>query len=481
MPECDVGMIGLAVMGRNLALNMTDHGFRVAVYEREPGVTEGFLGADARGRAVASARSLEELSRSLRRPRLVMMMIRAGRPVDEVIERLIPNLERGDVVIDGGNSNYLDTIRRAASLESKGLLFVGAGVSGGEQGARHGPSIMPGGSPGAWPLVRGVLQAIAARVDGVPCCDWIGENGAGHFVKMVHNGIEYGDMQLIAEVYHLLKAGLALGASDSASLFAAWNRGKLASYLVEITADILERRDTDGAPLLDKILDSAGQKGTGRWTASTAFEFGVPLTLISEAVMARSLSGLKAERVAAAQALAAPAARLDRSPREWVSDLEQALYASKVLSYAQGYMLLAAGAREHRWKLDYGGIASIWRGGCIIRSALLGRIMEAYRRDPALANLLLDPHFRSELADAQPAWRRVVAGAIGAGLPVPAMASGLAFYDGYRSAWLPANLVQAQRDYFGAHTYERVDATGQSFHTDWTGRGDTLKTDSHRA
>jgi 6-phosphogluconate dehydrogenase len=481
MSKSEIGMVGLAVMGRNLALNMDDHGFAVAVYEREAGVTDAFLAGDARGRRIVGAPSLEELAALLRRPRRVMLMIRAGRPVDDVILALLPHLEPGDIVIDGGNSNYTDTARRAALLESKGLLFVGAGVSGGEEGARHGPSIMPGGSSAAWPHVRDVLQAIAAKVDGVPCCDWVGEGGAGHFVKMVHNGIEYGDMQLIAEAYHLLRSGMGLGAPDAAQVFGRWNRGRLESYLVEITADILARRDTDGAPLVDKILDSAGQKGTGRWTASTALESGVPLTLITEAVMARSLSALKPERVAAARVLTGPAPPAD-APPAFVDDVERALYASKMLSYAQGYMLLQAGARENHWDLDYGGIALLWRGGCIIRSVFLNRIKEAYDRERQLPNLLLDAFFRDELLAAQPAWRRVVARAAETGIPVPAMSSALSFFDGYRSAWLPANLIQAQRDYFGAHTYERLDApAGQSFHTDWTGEGGQVSAETYKA
>ncbi len=483
MSQCDLGLIGLAVMGQNLVLNMTDHGFKIAVYNRTAATTEKFLAGPARGTPIVGAFSVEELVSQLKRPRRVMLMVKAGQPVDDFIELLLKHLEPGDILIDGGNSNYLDSIRRTAYVESKGLLFVGAGVSGGEEGARHGPSIMPGGSAAAWPHIRPIFQAIAAKVDdGTPCCDWVGENGAGHFVKMVHNGIEYGDMQLIAEAYHLMKSALGLSADEMAAVFKRWNAGKLDSYLIQITADILAHRDADGAPLVDKILDTAGQKGTGRWTAATALELGVPLTMITEAVFARSLSALKAERMAAAQVLAGPPMRLGVDRVAFVDDLEQALYAAKVLSYTQGYMLMRQAAQEYAWNLNYGGVALMWRNGCIIRSAFLGRIKEAYDRTPGLANLLLDPYFNAEVGAAQEAWRRVVAWAVEAGLPTPAMSSALTFFDGYRSGWLPANLVQAQRDYFGAHTYERVDApAGQFFHTDWTGAGGPVTSGSYQA
>ena len=483
MPDCDLGLIGLAVMGQNLVLNMNDHGFKIAVFNRTAAVTDKFLAGGAAGTAVVGAYTLPEFVAQLKRPRRVMLMVKAGQPVDDFIERLLPLLEAGDIIIDGGNSNYTDSSRRAAYLEAKGLRYVGAGVSGGEEGARHGPSIMPGGSPAAWPHLKDIFQGIAAKVDGsVPCCDWVGEGGAGHFVKMVHNGIEYGDMQLIAEAYHLLKVGLGLSAAEMAAVFARWNTGQLDSYLIEITADILARTDADGAPLVDKILDTAGQKGTGRWTAATALELGMPLTLITEAVMARSLSSLKAERVAAAGVISGPAPRLAVDGAAFIADLEQAVYAAKIISYTQGYMLMRAAAAEHHWNLNYGGIALLWRGGCIIRSAFLGKINAAYDRDPALVNLLRDPYFQTQMQAAQAGWRRVVARAAEAGLPVPALASALAFFDGYRSGWLPASLVQAQRDYFGAHTYERVDAPrGQFFHTDWIGAGGAVTSTTYQA
>jgi len=413
-----------------------------------------------------------------------MLLVKAGPPVDAFIERLLPLLAPGDIIIDGGNSNYRDTMRRAALVEAKGLLYVGTGVSGGEEGARHGPSLMPGGSPAAWPLIRPIFQAIAAKVeDGSPCCDWVGENGAGHFVKMVHNGIEYGDMQLICEAYHLLKEGLGLDHDAMHRVFAEWNRGELDSYLIGITVDILAFRDEDGAPLLEKILDSAGQKGTGKWTAGAALDMGVPLTLIAEAVLARFLSALTDERAGAAKLLAGPAGVPGRiTDRDaFVADLRRALYASKITSYAQGYMLMRAAAAEYGWKVNYGGIALMWRGGCIIRSAFLGRIKEAFDRQPGLTNILLDPYFREQVEAAQPAWRRVVARAVEIGVPVPAMASALSFFDGFRSARLPANLLQALRDYFGAHTYERVDRPrGTFFHTNWTGRGGAVTSTTYR-
>jgi 6-phosphogluconate dehydrogenase len=460
-------------MGQNLVLNMNDHGVTVAVYNRTTARVDEFLAGEAKGTRVIGARSLEELVGHLKRPRRVMLLVKAGPPVDEFIARLVPLLEPGDIVIDGGNSNYQDSIRRAAALEAKGLLFVGTGVSGGEDGARHGPSLMPGGSPAAWPHVKPIFQAIAAKVEGgVPCCDWVGENGAGHYVKMVHNGIEYGDMQLIAESYHLLTEGAGLSAGEAQAVFAEWNRGPLESYLIEITAAILAHRDEDGAPLVDRILDAAGQKGTGKWTVVSALDLGMPMTLIAEAVFARCLSALKAERVAAAAILSGPAGRLHHEGTAWVEDVRQALYASKIASYAQGYMLFREAAREHGWTLNYGGIALMWRGGCIIRSAFLGKIKEAFDKNPSLTNLLLAPYFTRQMTAAHPGWRRVVAKAVQRGLPVPAMSSALAFFDGYRRERLPANLLQAQRDYFGAHTYQRVDRPrGEYFHTNWTGRG----------
>ncbi|MBN1148419.1 MAG: decarboxylating NADP(+)-dependent phosphogluconate dehydrogenase [Anaerolineales bacterium] len=483
MTQADIGLIGLAVMGQNLVLNMNDHGYKVAVYNRTISKVDDFLNSTAKGTQVIGARSLDELVGALKRPRRVMLMVQAGKPVDALIDQLLPLLEQGDIIIDGGNSNFQDSIRRTEYVESQGLLFIGAGISGGEEGARRGPSIMPGGSPEAWPHVKHIFQSIAARVeDGTPCCDWVGENGAGHFVKMVHNGIEYGDMQLIAESYHLMKSLLGMDYDQMGRVFAEWNRGKLDSYLIEITADILAFKDVDGEPLVEKILDEAGQKGTGRWTAIEALQAGIPLTLIVEAVQARSLSALKDERLAASRALRGPAFAFDGEREAFVSDIRDALYASKIISYTQGYMLMRAAAQQYGWNLNYGGVALMWRGGCIIRSAFLGKIKAAYDRDPALANLLLDPYFAVEVEDAQPAWRRVVAEAVKAGVPVPAMSSSLAFYDGYRHERLPANLIQAQRDYFGAHTYERVDRPrGEFFHTNWSGSSGDITAGSYKA
>ena len=474
--RADIGLIGLAVMGQNLVLNMDDHGFTVAVYNRTTSKVDEFLSGSAAGTRVIGTHSIEELVAALKKPRRVMLMVKAGQAVDDFIELLLPHLEPGDIIIDAGNSNFNDTIRRTAAVEAKGLLYIGTGVSGGEEGARHGPSIMPGGSPAAWPHVKPIFQAIAAKVeDGSPCCDWVGENGAGHFVKMVHNGIEYGDMQLIGEAYHLMRSALGMSADEMHAVFAEWNRGKLDSYLIEITRDILAYKDSDGQPLVDKILDAAGQKGTGKWTVIAALDTGIPLTLISEAVFARCLSALKEERVRASQILSGPTALYDGQREALVNDIREALYASKIISYTQGYMLMRAAAEEYHWNLNYGGIALMWRGGCIIRSVFLGKIKEAFDADPGLTNLLLAPYFKDAVESAQAAWRRVVAIAVGLGIPVPAMSSALAFYDGYRQARLPANLLQAQRDYFGAHTYERVDRPrGEFFHTDWTGRGGSV-------
>jgi len=470
-------------MGQNLVLNMDDHGFKVAVFNRTVSKVDDFINGNAKGTKVVGTHSIEELVSVLKRPRRVMLLVKAGQPVDNFIELLIPHLEEGDIIIDGGNSNYHDTMRRTEYVESKGLLYIGTGVSGGEEGARHGPSIMPGGSPAAWPHVRPVFQAVAARVaDGTPCCDWVGENGAGHFVKMVHNGIEYGDMQLICESYHLMKEGLGLTHDQMHQVFAEWNEGKLDSYLIEITRDILGFRDEDGSPLVEKILDTAGQKGTGKWTAVSALDMGIPLTLIAEAVLARFLSALKDQRVAASKLLSGPEPRFEGDRRAFVDDIREALYASKIISYTQGYMLMQAAAQEYAWHLNYGGIALMWRGGCIIRSVFLGEIKEAFDRDPSLSNLLLAPYFKEQVEAAQLAWRRVVARAVEMGIPVPAMSSALAFYDGYRHERLPANLLQAQRDYFGAHTYERVDRPrGEFFHTNWTGRGGDVTSGSYQA
>ena len=472
MGKADIGLIGLAVMGQNLVLNMNDHGFTVAVFNRTISRMDEFLEEGAKGTRIIGAHSISELVGLLKRPRRVMLLVQAGLAVDDLIGQLIPLLEAGDVIIDGGNSNYNDSIRRTAYVESKGLLYIGTGVSGGEEGARLGPSIMPGGSPAAWPHVKPIFQAVAAKVDGVPCCDWVGENGAGHYVKMVHNGIEYGDMQLICEAYQLMRDGLGMKAPQMHEVFAEWNRGKLDSYLIEITRDILAYEDGDGKPLVDKILDTAEQKGTGKWTGISAFDMGIPLTMIVEAVFGRALSALKDERTAASRVLSGPKARIAGDRKTFIRDLEEAVYASKLISYTQGYMLMRAAAREYKWNLNYGGIALMWRGGCIIRSVFLGRIKEAFDRNPELTNLLLDPYFEAEIEAAQAAWRRVVAKAAQKGIPAPAMSSALAFFDGYRRESLPANLLQAQRDYFGAHTYQRVDKPrGEYFHTNWTGHG----------
>jgi len=472
MGKADIGLIGLAVMGQNLVLNMNDHGFTVAVFNRTVSRVDEFLSQGARGTRIIGAHSLAELVGLLKRPRRVMLLVQAGPAVDDFIGQLIPLLEAGDIIIDGGNSNYNDSIRRTASVESKGLLYIGTGVSGGEEGARLGPSIMPGGSPAAWPHVKPIFQAVAAKVDGAPCCDWVGENGAGHYVKMVHNGIEYGDMQLICEAYQLMRDGLGMAAPEMHEVFADWNRGKLDSYLIEITRDILAYEDEDGKPLVARILDTAEQKGTGKWTGISALEMGVPLTMIVEAVLGRALSALKEERVAASRVLSGPKDRITGDRAGFIRDLEEAVYASKLISYTQGYMLMRAAAKEYGWNLNYGGIALMWRGGCIIRSVFLGRIKEAFDNHPQLVNLLLDPYFAAQIEAAQAAWRRVVAAAVQSGVPVPAMSSALAFFDGYRCESLPANLLQAQRDYFGAHTYQRVDRPrGEYFHTNWTGHG----------
>ena len=483
MKKADIGLVGLAVMGQNLVLNMNDHSFTVAVYNRTVSKVDDFLNGAAKGTNIIGARSIEELVSLLARPRRIMLMVKAGKPVDEFIDLFIPHLEPGDIIIDGGNSNYQDTMRRAALVESKGLLYIGTGVSGGEEGARRGPSIMPGGSPAAWPHVKPIFQAISAKVDdGSPCCEWVGENGAGHYVKMVHNGIEYGDMQLICETYHLMKEGLGLSANQMHKVFGRWNKGKLDSYLIQITRDILGFKDRDGEPMVDKILDTAGQKGTGKWTGISALELGIPLTMVVEAVLARSLSALKDERVAASGVLSGPRPKFTGDKKAFVDDLREALYASKIVSYTQGYMLMRAAAQEYKWNLNYGGVALMWRGGCIIRSAFLGKIKEAFDRNPKLSNLLLDSYFKRQVEAAQPAWRRAVAKATQRGIPVPAMSSALAFYDGYRRGWLPANLLQAQRDYFGAHTYERVDKPrGQFFHTNWTGHGGDVTSNPYQA
>ncbi len=471
--RADIGLIGLAVMGQNIVLNMDDHGYTVAVFNRTVSKVDEFLSQEAAGTKVIGTHSIQELCAVLKRPRRVMLLVKAGGPVDEFIEALLPHLEPGDVIIDGGNSHFPDTIRRTKYLESKGLLYIGTGVSGGEEGARHGPSIMPGGSAAAWPHVKEIFQSIAAKTpEGEPCCDWVGEDGAGHYVKMVHNGIEYGDMQLIAEAYHLMKEGLGLSNEQMHEVFARWNEGPLDSYLIEITRDILGTTDEDGRYVLDLILDTAGQKGTGKWTGVSALDLGMPMTLVTEAVFSRCVSALKNERVAASTILKGPAPRFEGDRQAFVDDIGRAVYASKIISYAQGFMLLREAANEYKWHVNYGGVALMWRGGCIIRSRFLGKIRDAFAKNPDLHNLLLDDFFRSVIDESQAGWRRVVARAAEMGIPIPAMSSALAFFDGYRHGWLPANLVQAQRDYFGAHTYERVDQPrGKFFHTNWTGRG----------
>jgi 6-phosphogluconate dehydrogenase len=483
--KADVGMIGLAVMGENLSLNMEDKGFTVAVYNRtvpgvEEGVVERFINGRGRGKNFIGSTTIEDFVKSLSVPRKIMIMVKAGKPVDDVIEQLLPFLGPGDIVIDGGNSHFPDTIRRTKYLESKGLLFIGTGVSGGEEGALHGPSIMPGGSPAAWPEVKPILQAIAAKVDGVPCCDWVGENGAGHFVKMVHNGIEYGDMQLISEAYQMMKELLGISDDEMHEVFKRWNSGELNSYLIEITRDILAFKDTDGQPLVEKILDTAGQKGTGKWTSVVSLDLGIPLTLISEAVYARCLSAMKDERVEASKLLPPPARQFKRKTQEFLKDLERALYASKIVSYTQGFVLFKEAAKEYKWNLNYGGIAMLWRGGCIIRSAFLGKIKDAFGANPSLPNLLLDPFFRTRIERSQKGWRRVVSAAALNGVWAPAMSTALSYYDGFRNGRLPANLLQAQRDYFGAHQYERIDRPrGKFFHTNWTGHGGDTASSSY--
>ncbi|HYK87492.1 MAG TPA: decarboxylating NADP(+)-dependent phosphogluconate dehydrogenase [Acidobacteriota bacterium] len=473
-PKGDIALIGLAVMGQNLILNMNDHGYTVVAFNRTVSKVDEFLRGAAKGRTtILGAHSVEEMVSMLKRPRKIMLMVKAGSAVDDFIEYLLPHLEPGDLIIDGGNSHFPDTIRRTKYLEDKGLLYVGTGVSGGEEGARFGPSIMPGGTPKAWPLVKEIFQSISAKTpDGSPCCDWVGENGAGHYVKMTHNGIEYGDMQLICEAYQLMKEGLGMSPDEMHDVLAEWNKGELDSYLIEITRDILAYKDEDGYPLVEKILDTAGQKGTGKWTSVSSLDLGTPVTLIAEAVYARCLSAIKDERVEASRLLSGPAARFTGDRKSFIEDIRQALLASKIVSYTQGYMLMREAAKENGWNLNYGGIALMWRGGCIIRSVFLGKIKDAFDKNPNLNNLLLDDYFKRVIDRCQASWRRVVAKAVELGVPIPAHSTALAFYDGYRSARLPANLLQAQRDYFGAHTYERIDKPrGKFFHTNWTGRG----------
>ena len=478
----DIGLIGLAVMGENLVLNMESKGYTVAVYNRTTEKVDHFVNGRGRGKKFIATHTIAEFCRAIRRPRKVMMLVKAGPAVDDLIEQLLPHLEAGDVIIDGGNTHFPDTIRRTKYVESKGLFYIGTGVSGGEEGALNGPSMMPGGSTAAWPLVKPIFQSICAKANGMPCCDWVGEDGAGHFVKMVHNGIEYGDMQLICETYQIMKDLLGMSNAEMHDVFAKWNEGDLDSYLIEITRDILAYRDDTGAYTLDYILDAAGQKGTGKWTAIAALDEGVPLTLITEAVFARSLSAMKEERVAASAELSGPKKTFAGDRAAFLSDLHDALYAAKIVSYAQGYALMRQAAHTYGWNLNNGGIALMWRGGCIIRSVFLGKIKEAFDRMPNLTNLLLDPFFKEKVLTAQSGWRSVVASAVTNGIPVPSMSAALSYFDGYRTERLPANLLQAQRDFFGAHTYERVDRErGTFFHTNWTGKGGDTSASTYTA
>lgn len=473
MSKADIAVVGLAVMGENLILNMESKGFTVACFNRTVSKVDAFVNGRAKDKNIIGCHSVEELVASLKTPRKVMVMVKAGAPVDAFIDQILPHLEDGDIIIDGGNSHFPDTIRRTEYVESKGKLYIGTGVSGGEEGALLGPSIMPGGSPKAWESVKPIFQKICAQTDsGEPCCEWVGENGAGHFVKMVHNGIEYGDMQMICETYQMMKHGLGMTNEEMHKVFSQWNDAELDSYLIEITRDILGYKDEDGNDVVDLILDTAGQKGTGKWTAIAALDLGQPLTLIGEAVFARCLSALKEERVEASKILAGSDKKFQGDKQQMIDDLRKALYASKIVSYAQGYQLMRAAAIEYNWNLNNGGIALMWRGGCIIRSVFLGNIKDAFDNNPELVNLLIDPFFKEAVETAQAAWRRVVISAVEMGIPMPAISAALSYYDGYRTERLPANLLQAQRDYFGAHTYERVDKSrGEFFHTNWTGRG----------
>ncbi len=476
--KADIGLIGLAVMGENLVLNMESKGFTVGVFNRTVSKVDTFINGRGKGKNFIGAHSIEELCASLEKPRKVMMLVKAGKAVDDFIDMVIPHLEPGDIIIDGGNTHFPDTNRRTAYVESKGLLFIGTGVSGGEEGALKGPSIMPGGSPKAWEAVKPIFQAISAKVGNEACCDWVGPNGAGHFVKMVHNGIEYGDMQLICEGYQIMKDVLGMSADEMHEVFKDWNEGEMESYLIEITRDILAYKDEDGSPIVDKILDTAGQKGTGKWTGISALDLGVPLTLIGESVFARCLSAAKDDRVKASKEFPAPAISFTGDKKAFIEDLKQALFASKLVSYAQGYLLMKEAAKEFNWTLNNGGIALMWRGGCIIRSTFLGNIKDAFDKNPELPNLLMDPFFKEKILNAQKGWRNVIAVSTVNGIPIPCISSALSYYDGFRTERLPANLLQAQRDYFGAHTYERLDKPrGEFFHTNWTGRGgDTFAT-----
>ncbi|ESX02761.1 6-phosphogluconate dehydrogenase, decarboxylating 1 [Ogataea parapolymorpha DL-1] len=485
----DIGLIGLAVMGQNLILNAADHGFTVVAYNRTVSKVDHFLANEAKGKSILGAHSVEELCAKLKRPRRVILLVKAGDAVDNFINQLLPHMEKGDIIIDGGNSHFPDTNRRYAELKEKGIYFVGSGVSGGEEGARYGPSLMPGGAPEAWPHIKEIFQSIAAKSDGEPCCDWVGDAGAGHYVKMVHNGIEYGDMQLICEAYDLMKRVGGFSDKEISDVFAKWNKGVLDSFLIEITRDILAYNDTDGTPLVEKILDSAGQKGTGKWTAINALDLGMPVTLIGEAVFARCLSALKEERGRASTLLAGPSSTPKITDKQaFIDDLEQALYASKIISYAQGFMLIREAAKEYNWKLNFPSIALMWRGGCIIRSVFLAEITAAYRENPDLENLLFHPFFNKAIAKAQSGWRKTLGVAIEAGVPTPAFSTALSFYDGYRSKQLPANLLQAQRDYFGAHTFKILPEyatedrkVGDYIHINWTGKGGNVSASTYNA
>ncbi|KAI9017374.1 6-phosphogluconate dehydrogenase [Gaertneriomyces semiglobifer] len=482
-PTGDIGLIGLAVMGQNLVLNMNDHGFTVVVYNRTTSKVDDFLAHEAKDTKVQGAHTIEELCKKLKRPRKVMLLVKAGQPVDDFIDQLLPHLEAGDVIIDGGNSHYPDSQRRCKDLAEKGILFVGSGVSGGEEGARYGPSLMPGGNPEAWPLIKDIFQSIAAKTSsGEPCCDWVGEGGSGHYVKMVHNGIEYGDMQILAEAYALMKNVLGMSYDEMASTFDEWNKSELDSFLVEITAKVLAFKDEDGKPMVEKIRDTAGQKGTGKWTAISALDLGIPVTLVSEAVFARCLSALKDERVKASKVLKGPEnVKFSGDKKAFLEDIRQACYAAKIVSYAQGFMEMRAASGESKWNLNYGGIALMWRGGCIIRSAFLGDISNAFKSNPDLTNLLLDPFFTKAIHNALPHYRRVASQALLLGVPVPAFTSALCFYDGYRSARVSANLLQAQRDFFGAHMFELEDKPGTWVHTNWTGHGGRVASSAYNA
>jgi len=481
-PVGDIALIGLAVMGQNIILNMNDHGYTVVAFNRTVSKVEEFMANEAKGTKVVGATSMEDMVAKLKKPRRVMLLVKAGAAVDAFIDKLVPLMEKGDIIIDGGNSEYKDTNRRCKDLKGKGLFYVGSGVSGGEEGARYGPSLMPGGAPEAWPHIKNIFQAIAAKSDNEPCCDWVGDEGAGHFVKMVHNGIEYGDMQVICEAYHLMKDCLGMGPGEIGKVVEGWNKTELDSYLIEISANILQFKDDKGEYLVEKIRDTAGQKGTGKWTAINALDFGIPVTLIAESVFARCLSAIKNDRIEASKSLRGPVnTKYEGDKAAFIEDIRQALYASKIVSYAQGFMLMKEAAKEFKWTLNYGSIAMMWRGGCIIRSRFLGNIREAFEKDPNLTSLLLDDFFRDAVHKCQASWRKVVSQAIVLGVPVPCFSSALAFYDGFRSERLPANLIQAQRDYFGAHTYELLDSPGKFHHTNWTGTGGRVSSTTYDA